>query len=172
MLWLLFLYDAKINRTLYAGRCDLHFTVHRVCLNSWRLFDLMNIMLEMLHLCDTKTDLIIYVGLCDQHFIVHWFYLTWWRLFHGWSPHSGNGFYVTPRAALYVCKSVWSIHHASVIFPLYLLDGWMICDFTPFSTVFQSYQDNGPMIIKGCVQWSPVYGSENFALIWARTLDR
>ena len=38
------------------------------------------------------------------------------------------------------------------------MDGWMTCDFTSFSTVFQSYQDDGQMIMKGCVQWDPVYG--------------
>ena len=40
------------------------------------------------------------------------------------------------------------------------MDGWMdeICDFTCFSTVFQSYQDEGRMIMKGCVQWNPFYG--------------
>ena len=38
------------------------------------------------------------------------------------------------------------------------MDGWMTCDFTSFSTVFQSYQDDGQMIMKGCVQWNPVYG--------------
>ena len=37
------------------------------------------------------------------------------------------------------------------------MDGWMTCDFTSFSTVFQSYQDNGRMIMKDCVQWDPVY---------------
>ena len=31
----------------------------------------------------------------------------------------------------------------------------MICDFTSFSTVFQSYQDDGRMIMKDCVQWNP-----------------
>ena len=31
--------------------------------------------------------------------------------------------------------------------------GWMICEFTSFSTVFQSYQDDRSMIMKGCVQW-------------------
>ena len=40
----------------------------------------------------------------------------------------------------------------------YSMDGWMTCDFTPFSTVFQSYQDDVWMIIKGCVQWNLVYG--------------
>ena len=38
------------------------------------------------------------------------------------------------------------------------LDGWMTCDFTSFSTVFQSYQDDERLIMKGCVQWNPVYG--------------
>ena len=30
--------------------------------------------------------------------------------------------------------------------------GWMTCDFTSFSTVFQSYQDDGRLIMKDCVQ--------------------
>ena len=34
-----------------------------------------------------------------------------------------------------------------------LPDGWMICDFTSFSTVFQSYQDVGRMIMKCRMQW-------------------
>ena len=37
-------------------------------------------------------------------------------------------------------------------------DGKMICDFTSFSTAFQSYLEDGWMIMKGCVQWNPVYG--------------
>ena len=37
-----------------------------------------------------------------------------------------------------------------------LMDGWMTCDFTSFSTVFQSYQDDERLIMKGCVQWSSV----------------
>ena len=32
------------------------------------------------------------------------------------------------------------------------MDGWMTCDFTSFSTVFQSYQDDGRLIMKDCVQ--------------------
>ena len=40
----------------------------------------------------------------------------------------------------------------------------MICHFTPLSTVFQSYQDDGRMKMKGCVQWNPVYGWKDFCL--------
>ena len=42
--------------------------------------------------------------------------------------------------------------------PLIWMDGWMTCDFTSFSTVFQSYQDDGRLIMKGCVQWNSIYG--------------
>ena len=38
------------------------------------------------------------------------------------------------------------------------LNGWMTCDFTSFLTVFQSYQDDVGMIMRGCVQWNSVYG--------------
>ena len=37
------------------------------------------------------------------------------------------------------------------------MDGWMTCDFTSFSIQFQTYQDNGRVIMKGCVQWNPIY---------------
>ena len=33
-------------------------------------------------------------------------------------------------------------------------------DFTSFSTVFQSYQDNGWMIMKGCVQWNLIFSQD------------
>ena len=33
----------------------------------------------------------------------------------------------------------------------------MNCDFTSFSTVFQSYQDDARLIVKGCVQWNSLY---------------
>ena len=36
------------------------------------------------------------------------------------------------------------------------VDEWMTCNFTSFSTVLQSYQDDGHVIIKGCVQWNPI----------------
>ena len=32
----------------------------------------------------------------------------------------------------------------------------MTCNFTFFATIFQSYQDNGQMMNKGCVQWNLV----------------
>ena len=31
-----------------------------------------------------------------------------------------------------------------------LMDGWMTCSFTSFSTEFQSYQDDGRLIMKTC----------------------
>ena len=45
------------------------------------------------------------------------------------------------------------------------------CDFTSFSTVFQSLQDDERLIMKGCVQWNSVYGCEEFALSRDRTQD-
>ena len=38
------------------------------------------------------------------------------------------------------------------------MDGWMTCDLMSFLTVFQSYQDDVRMIMKGCVQRNSVYG--------------
>ena len=35
-------------------------------------------------------------------------------------------------------------------------DGWVTWDFMSFSTEFQSYQDDERVIMKGCVQWTPV----------------
>ena len=35
--------------------------------------------------------------------------------------------------------------------------GWMTGDFMSFTTVFQSNQADGPMIMKGCTQWNPIY---------------
>ena len=33
----------------------------------------------------------------------------------------------------------------------------MTCDFTYFSTVVKSLQDDTWVVIKGCVKWNPVY---------------
>ena len=41
----------------------------------------------------------------------------------------------------------------------------MTCDFMSFSTVFQSYQEDGQVVMKGCVQWKPVCDSKDFAAI-------
>ena len=41
---------------------------------------------------------------------------------------------------------------------LYLIsDRWMTADLMSFQTVFQSYQDDGLVMMKGCVQWNSVY---------------
>ena len=37
------------------------------------------------------------------------------------------------------------------------MDGHVICDFTSFSIVFQSYQDDERLTMKGCMEWNPVY---------------
>ena len=37
------------------------------------------------------------------------------------------------------------------------MDGWMNCNFTSSLTVFQSYQDDGWVIMKSCVPWNPIY---------------
>ena len=42
----------------------------------------------------------------------------------------------------------------------YKMDGWLTCYFTFFLTVFQSYQDDEWMIMKGCEQLNLVYGSD------------
>ena len=36
------------------------------------------------------------------------------------------------------------------------MDRWMTCNLMSFSTVFQSYKDNGCVIMKGCLQWNLV----------------
>ena len=40
----------------------------------------------------------------------------------------------------------------------------MTCDFTTLSIVFKSSQDDGWVIMKGCVEWSLVYGGKDFRL--------
>ena len=46
-------------------------------------------------------------------------------------------------------------------------DGWMnewLAISCLFSTVFLSYEDNWWMIMKGCVQWNPVYDLKDLRL--------
>ena len=38
----------------------------------------------------------------------------------------------------------------------------MICDFTIFSIVFQSYKDNGKVMMKGSMQCNKVYSWKDF----------
>ena len=38
----------------------------------------------------------------------------------------------------------------------------MICDFRPFSSIFQSYKDDVIVIMKGNVQWKPRSRFERF----------
>ena len=52
-------------------------------------------------------------------------------------------------------------HNSHSLSPLW--DGWMICNFMSFSTVFESYQEDGQMIMKGCAQWNPVYSCEEYS---------
>ena len=40
----------------------------------------------------------------------------------------------------------------------------MTCDLTSFSAEFESYQDDGKIIMKGCVQWNLVYGRRDVRL--------
>ena len=46
---------------------------------------------------------------------------------------------------------------SSLLIAVSRMDGLMTCCFTTFSTVFQSYQDDECVIMKGCVQCNPVY---------------
>ena len=39
--------------------------------------------------------------------------------------------------------------------PTNLDDGWMTCNFTSFSTVFQSYQDDERLIVKAVCSGTP-----------------
>ena len=57
-----------------------------------------------------------------------------------------------------ICTCIFSCNVLARIKVCHSLDGWMICDFMSIPTVFQSYQDDGWIIMKGCVQWNPVYG--------------
>ena len=57
------------------------------------------------------------------------------------------------------------VKHGNVGLPIlgsqWMMDGWMDgpmnCDFTSFSIVAQLYEDDGWMIMKGCVPWNLFY---------------
>ena len=51
--------------------------------------------------------------------------------------------------AIYLGKQIYQTNYE-------MMDGWMACDLTSFSTVFQSYQEDGELIMEGCVQGNPV----------------
>ena len=54
-----------------------------------------------------------------------------------------------------VCPPVCRNNSQALASGLSTLDGWLIdLRFTFFLTVFQSYQDDAWMIMKGCVQWN------------------
>ena len=52
--------------------------------------------------------------------------------------------------------------------PIWAGDNKRLCAiepcFTSFATVFQSYLDDGQVIMKGCVQWNPFYDSKDLHL--------
>ena len=52
------------------------------------------------------------------------------------------------------------------------MDRWMgDFQFYSFSTVIQSYQDNGMVIIKDSVWWNPVDGGKDFSHRWNSNLE-
>ena len=61
------------------------------------------------------------------------------------------------RLFILVSKVLVAIEMHLQIVQTQIMDEWIICGFTPFSTVLKSYQDDGRMIMKGCVQKNPVY---------------
>ena len=49
-----------------------------------------------------------------------------------------------------------SLNYQPLLF-LFCGEGWITCDLG-LSKVFQLYKDDGRIIMKGCVQWNPLYG--------------
>ena len=49
-------------------------------------------------------------------------------------------------------------------------DDQKICDLTLLLQVFQSHQGHDKVIMKGCVQWNPVYDCKDFCLEWVSNL--
>ena len=60
--------------------------------------------------------------------------------------------------------SKWSHPFTIKILQIVSTDGWMICNSTAFLTVFQSYNDDGWKIIKGCMQWFKIYDSKDYLI--------
>ena len=56
---------------------------------------------------------------------------------------------------------IWTKMIRRPVCPPFRMDGQMTCNFFAFSTVFQPYQDDGRLIMKGHVQWNSVYGRED-----------
>ena len=57
-----------------------------------------------------------------------------------------------------VCLSKNGRKREGVAIHLNWIGGWMTCDFTSSSTLYQSHQDSGQMIMKGSVHRNPVFG--------------
>ena len=79
-------------------------------------------------------------------------------------------FYILISPSDILSRPIFWLARFDIYFSFY--NGWMTCDCASFSTVFQSCKDNGRMIMKGYVQWNPVYGREDFASSEARSRDR
>ena len=74
-------------------------------------------------------------------------------------PFSRPDYSEGPHYTFYLCVGICNEIEHNLCRQLYVrwMDGWMTCDFTSFSTVFRSYQDDERLIMKGCVQWNSVY---------------
>ena len=62
------------------------------------------------------------------------------------------------------CQSTAEIENRTPKYLKHMMNGWMTCDFTPFSIVFQLYLDVGCQGSEGCVQWNFYYCLEEFRL--------
>ena len=52
-----------------------------------------------------------------------------------------------------------------------IFNGWMICNFTTFSTIFQSYWDNGRVVMKGCLKFT-LFTIETFSVTGDHKVSR
>ena len=60
--------------------------------------------------------------------------------------------------AVMATVAVGNLIYSNILRRIIHLDGWLTCNVTSFATVFQSYQDDERLIMKGYVQLNPVYG--------------